>query len=117
METPFLNTVEKRVIRAERAGVLFLLAGAFCFTGLVFIADAGWRWLAEAYDPVIASVVVGALMLVLSLLCVIIHLAGSGRATPQETETPPQPQPSGAAAQLIEAFLMGLDAARTMRRS
>lgn len=99
-----------------RKAAIGLVAAIFAIAGVGFATDAVWRYLAHAYDPIIASALLSLALLSVSLLLVVILGSGGSKQPPAP---PPQPEPRGMTdaeyiALLLRAFTAGKDTGRRM---
>ena len=94
-------------------GVLSFILGT---VALVYLADALWRFLAVAYDPVLASLIIGLAGLIIALLLLLTISLTSGPAN-QETRTHNTSGPTAdqLAAALFQAFTAGREAGQGVR--
>lgn len=85
-----------------------MVGAFFVAVGLGFLTSAAWVTLAAARDPLFAAQVLGGIYILVGGVMLI--LAG------RRPEPAPQPAPSPATpAMLVEAFFVGLDAAKGQR--
>ena len=99
-----------------RKAAIGTIAAIFAIAGLGYAADAAWRYLALAYDPVVASAILALVLLSVSLLLVVLLKSGGSNEPPAP---PPQPEPRGMndaeyIALLLRSFSAGKDTGRRM---
>jgi hypothetical protein len=103
-----LTALEARLHAALRRGVRGLVGALFVAVGLGFLTWAAWVTLAAVRDPLFAAQVLGGLYLLGGGVLLILS-----RRQPKPA---PQPAPPPATpAMLVEAFFVGLDAAKGQR--
>lgn len=105
--------VELRARDALRRGVLAVIGGVLVMIGLGFLTHAAWLALAAFRDPIFAAQVVGGFYVLVGGL-LLFRSRRRHIVVPAPAAAPPQPAMH---LMLVEAFLVGLDAARATRRS
>ena len=109
----FSQVKDKAARVARRAGILS--GGVLCIiVGTGFLTAAVWLYLATAYDPMLASVVIGIGYLGAGLLVVGIAVSDSSPAAKQPLAQEAKAAPD--APPLLQAFLYGLQAGATAER-
>lgn len=107
--------------KARRIGTkaaIGLIAAVLAVAGLLYLADAGWRYLAITYDAIIASVIAGLVLLAASLLLLLIAKAiGPGRPPPAQERQPSDMTDAECIALLLRGFRTGREAGRTVREN
>ena len=104
--------LEQRARGAARRGVSGLLGAIFVAVGLGFLTHAAWIALAEARGALFAAQVLGGVYVFLGGVLLVAAARGSGAAQPASR---PVARPA-TATMLVEAFLVGLAAAKAARR-
>ncbi|MBJ3761627.1 hypothetical protein ILP92_02535 [Maribius pontilimi] len=125
----FANYVLRAQLTAKsiaRKSVFGTLGGLFALVGIGFLGAAGWLWLADAYGALNANLIIGGIFILIGIVVIgysrippriIPREQSAAMADPTRASAPPM---SGnrtmTAASVAEAFLLGLAAARALRR-
>ena len=101
---------------ARKAGLLS--GGLLCvIVGAGFLTTAAWIYLASAFDPLMAAVVIGGIYTGVGLVTIGASLSsGSTTARHTTTQAAPVKSPVEDAPPLMQAFLFGLQAGANSER-
>ncbi|WP_226782984.1 phage holin family protein [Oceaniglobus trochenteri] len=114
-----LAPVRAAAARAARKAAFGAVGVIFLLAGLAFLTAAAWIALAIAYGALIAALVIGLAFTGCGLifLAVATSSSKSGKShPPQHLHQEKRPPAAVSQAQLIDAFIGGLNAGKTMRR-
>lgn len=104
---------------ARRVGLKAALGGlaaVSAVTGVGFVADAAWRYLALTYDTIVASTILGLVFLSLALVLVVLAGAvGARRPRPRVAPPPEEPDPDQEVRDDAELIALVLKAFRSGR--
>lgn len=104
--------LELRARALARRGLAGAIGGLLAAVGLGFLTHAAWLALVDWRDPLFAAQTLGGVYVLLGGLVLL-----GARRRPEARRTSPPPQAVNPV-MLVEAFLLGLDAARgTQRRT
>ncbi len=99
--------------------ILGLSAAVLCIVGLVYLADALWRFLAIQYDETLASLIIGLSGMIIALTLVLIISLTSGRSAEKASKSRgshAEPSADQLASALFQAFTAGREAGQGVRR-
>ena len=104
--------------RTARAAALSVIGSVFLIVGLAFLSVALWMIVAVEYGQLVAFEVLGALYIVMGLVCLLLRPSGNS-ASEDRVESgshgstpPPMKDPF---LQMAEGFAMGMQAGRAAR--
>lgn len=129
MFAPYLLRMQMMARAIARRAAFGALGGVLAFIGIVFFGAAIWVYLADLYGAIAANVFIGCLFLLAGFL-VLLYSRLPPRVVPRHHASAiadpmrPAPPPPGAGpmpttlttASIAQAFILGLTAARAMRR-
>ena len=113
-----LAHMEQKARTAARRAGLTAAGALFLSVGCGFMTAAGWMVLEEMRGALFATTVIGSLYLGLGLILLGVAASRNTRAAPDPVAHGMQPSPQTyAIAALLEAFMAGLNAGISKRRS
>lgn len=129
MFAPYLLRLQLMTRAIVRRVAFGALGGLFAFIGAIFFGAAIWVYLADLYGAISANVVIGCIFMLAGFLVllysrlpprVVPRHQAAAIADPTHTTPPPmgeRPMPTAlTTASIAQAFILGLTAARAMRR-
>jgi vacuolar-type H+-ATPase subunit I/STV1 len=117
MLSSLLQAFQSNLRRAAQRAAIGAVALIFCMTGVFFLTLAAWIALAAALGTLSAALILGLVFMGVGLLAFAL-VAMRRTSVPHRSvpPAPPPPPPPVRQTDLINAFLAGLDAAKSMRR-
>lgn len=114
-----VTAIKDRSARAARRALILIFGAAFLVVGIGFLTSAAWIMLEDVYSAAAASLVLSGFYSGVGLVAIAIASSSAKRdmrtqKRPVEDHPPVPPQP-GAAPPLVQAFLIGLNAALAAR--
>jgi hypothetical protein len=107
---PGLDGVKRAARRAARNAVIGVLAGLFALTGAGFATTAAFIGLMHLNGPVFAALVLALVYGGLAAILAAVVISGKPEKPPETAQTPLN------WAGLAQAFVIGLNASRNLRR-